>query len=106
MSHSLQQSLLLVSPTADIPSFLDCVEQTERQTEHMWSCSRGAKHGASPARSQHHKHTQNHTLVPKCPKMLLCGGTEEIFVLFFLLIIHANRRSDIFDVHSHNAVFT
>lgn len=48
---------------------------SHRETDHIWSRSHGAKHGAS----QHHRntHTQRHKLVPVRPEMLPCGGTKE-----------------------------
>lgn len=45
------------------------------ETEHIWSCSHEAKHGASPAPSQHHKRAHTH----KHPHMCVpqWDGTEE-----------------------------
>ena len=37
-----------------------------KETEHIWSRSHGAKNGASPAMSQHHKHTHGSTHTRCC----------------------------------------
>lgn len=76
---SLQRSLLPLHRSAEFSSSSSsgCVEQsfTEGDKSHLELQPWGPN--MAPANTtESHTHTQKHTLVPACPKMLFCGGTK------------------------------
>lgn len=65
-----------------------CWAVPHRETEPIWSCSHGAKHGASPSLNKHHKHTRTHTEKHTRPWMsqdvMPCGVNEDAFLSSFI----------------------
>lgn len=70
------------------PLLVQLNSPSQRETEHIWSRSHGAKHGASPAPSQHHKHTQKHIHT----HMSWNAAVWWHWIVCLSLVICANRR--------------